>query len=116
VKRIGMAILVATLAPAAFAAGAYTEVWNPPEARATAPRKVTGAHKLEARRHVVPHTVKVHARHTAPSAFRLVAKQTNMQKTVPAAERDMSEIPRQLTPEGNILRVNSRGTAPKVTR
>jgi hypothetical protein len=42
VKRIGLAVLMATLTPAVYAAG-YTEVCNPPEARATAPHRVGGS-------------------------------------------------------------------------
>ncbi|OAJ62821.1 hypothetical protein A6V36_20610 [Paraburkholderia ginsengiterrae] len=107
---------MATFAPAAFAAGVYTEVWNPPEARAAAPHRVSAAHKLPVRRRVVPHAMKVHARRTPISAPKLVAKQRNIQKGPPAIEPDMSEIPRQLTPEGNVLRVDSRGMSPEVTR
>ena len=115
-KRIGLAVLMMTLAPAAFATGVYTEVWNPPEARASAPRKVGAAHKLAVHRHVVPHAVKVHARHATTSAPRLIAKQGRIQKAMPTDEPDMSEIPRQLTPEGNVLRVDSRGIAAEVSR
>jgi transcriptional regulator with XRE-family HTH domain len=115
VKAVGLAVLMATFTPAAFAAG-YKEVWNPPEARATAPHRVTDAHKLAAHRDVVPHTVKVHARRATPSAPKLVAKQSKMQKTVPAREPDMSEIPRQLTPEGNVLRVDAHDSYVKVAR
>jgi hypothetical protein len=54
-----------------------------------------------------PHTLKVHARRATPSAPELMAKQRKMQKSGPAREPDMSEIPRQLTPEGNVLRVDA---------
>jgi hypothetical protein len=116
VKRIGLALLTAALAPAAFAEGGYTEVWNPPEARATAPHGVRAAHKLAVHRHVVLHTMKVHARRATPSAPKLVAKQSKMQKTMPADEPDTPEIPRQLTPEGNVLRVTGRGASAEVAR
>lgn len=114
-KRIGLAVLLATLTPAVYAAG-YTEVWNPPEARATAPHRVGGAHKLAVHRPVVAHAVNVHARRTPTLAPRLLAKQSHAQKIVPADEPDMSEIPRQFTPEGNVLRVDSRGMSAEVTR
>ena len=114
-KSIGLAVLMATLTPAVYAAG-YTEVWNPPESRATAPHRVDAARKLAVHRHVVAHAVKVHARHTPASAPRLLAKQSHIQKTEPTDEPDMSEIPRQLTPEGNVLRVDSRGMSAEVTR
>jgi hypothetical protein len=106
---------MATLAPTAFAAG-YKEIWNPPEACAPAPHRDAAAHKLATRRHIVPHAMKVHSRRATLAAPKVVAKQSKMQKTVPADEPDTSQIPRQLTPEGNILRVDSRGTAGEVTR
>ena len=107
---------MATFAPAAFATERYTEVWNPPEARATAPHRVRAAHKLAVHRHAVPHTMKVRVQRAPTSAPKLMAKQSTVQKTVPTDEPDMSEIPRQLTPEGNVLRVDSRGIAAEVTR
>ncbi|MFL9887608.1 hypothetical protein PQR66_31585 [Paraburkholderia agricolaris] len=113
-KRIGLAVLMATLTPAVYAAGGYTEVWNPPEARASAPRRAGAAHKLAVRPHVAPRTVNVQARR-AP-APKLVAKQSTIQKNPPASEPDMSGIPRQITPEGNVLRVDSRGMPAEVMR
>lgn len=115
-RKIGLAVLMMTLAPAVYAAGGYAEVWNPPEARATAPHRVSAAHKLAIHRHVVPHTVKVHARHAPTPAPRLMERQSRMQKAVPADEPDMSEIPRQLAPEGNVLRVTARGASAEVAR
>ncbi|MGF6410059.1 hypothetical protein OKW37_001729 [Paraburkholderia sp. MM5482-R2] len=101
--------MMATLAPTVFAAGTYTEVWNPPEARACAPRHVKTTHKLAVHRHVVSHTVKVHARLTPTAPPKLMAKQRHLQEAVPANEPDTSDIPRQITPEGNVLRVTARG-------
>lgn len=115
-KRIGLALLTAVLSPNAFAAGGYNEVWNPPEARATAPHRVSAAHKLAVHRHVVPQTMKVHARRAPTSAPRLMAKQSKMHKTLPTGAPDMAEIPRQITPEGNVLRVDSRSIAAEVSR
>ncbi len=115
-KRIGLAVLMAALAPAAFAAGTYSEVWNPTESRATAPHRVSATHKLSVHRHIVPHAVKVHARRGPTFAPKLMAKQSHMQNVAPAEKPDMSEIPRQITPEGNVLRVSTRATAAEVTR
>jgi hypothetical protein len=109
-------LLTATLAPAAFGAGTYSELWSPPEARATTPHTVGTAHKPTVHRHAVPHAVKVHSRRTSPTASRLVAKQGNVQKTLPTDEPGMSEIPRQITPEGNVLRVRSRAASAQVIR
>ncbi|CAE6718161.1 hypothetical protein LMG22931_01572 [Paraburkholderia nemoris] len=117
-KRIGLAVLMATLTPAVYAAG-YTEVCNPPEARATAPHRVGGvgaARKLAVHRPVTAHPVNVHVRRTPTSAPRLLAKQSHLQKNAPTDEPDMSAIPRQFTPEGNVLRVDSRGMSAEVTR
>lgn len=115
-KRIGLAVLMATLTPAVYAAGGYTEVWNPPEARASAPRRAGAAHKLAVRPHVAPHPVNVRVRRAPAPAPKLVAKQGTIQKSPPANEPDMSGIPRQITPEGNVLRVDSRGMSAEVTR
>lgn len=108
--------LVLTVASSALADGKYVEVWNPPEARATAPHRVSAAHKLAVHRHIVPHAVKVHARRALRFAPKLMAKQGHMQHAVPADTPGMSETPRQMTPEGNVLRVTARGTAGEVTR
>jgi hypothetical protein len=116
VKRIGLASVVAMLAPAAFAAGTYTEVWNPPEARATVPRHVKATHKLAVHRHVVPLKVKLHARRAPTATPNLMARQRHIEEAVPASEPDMSDIPRQITPEGNVLRVTARGATAKVAR
>ena len=115
-KRVGLALLVATFAPAAFAAGGYSEMWNPPEARATVPHRVSAAHNQVTRWHVAPHAVKVHARRAPASAARVMAQRHHLQEVVPANEPDMSDIPGQITPEGNVLRVSSRGTSAKVGR
>ena len=115
VKIIGLAVNDDARA-AAFAAGVYTEVWNPPEARATAPHRVSAAHKVAVHRHAVSRAVKVHTRRMPTSAPGLVAKQNNMQKTVRADEPDIAEIPRQITPEGNVLHIDSRGISAEVTR
>ncbi|RKF30635.1 hypothetical protein BCY88_13360 [Paraburkholderia fungorum] len=117
-KRTGLAVLtllMATLAPVVHAAG-YIEVWNPPEARATAPHRGGAARKLTVPRPAVPRTMKVHARHAPALAPKLMAKQSNIQRDPPASEPDMSQIPRQITPEGNVLRVDARGMPAEVIR
>jgi hypothetical protein len=116
VRRLGLALLTAALAPTAFGAGIYSEVWNPPEARATAPHRATALHKLAVRRHVALPAKKVYARHTSAPASKLVAKQGNVPRTLPKDEADMSEIPRQVTPEGNVLRVHGHALTAHVVR
>ncbi|WMY11253.1 hypothetical protein [Paraburkholderia phenoliruptrix] len=116
VRRLGLALLTAVLAPTAFGAGKYSEVWNPPEARATAPNTATALHKLAVRRHVALHAKKVNSRPTSASASKLVAKQGNAPRTSPKDQPDMSEIPRQVTPEGNVLRVRGHALSAHVVR
>lgn len=116
VRRLGLALLTAALAPTAFGAGIYSEVWNPPEARASAPHRATALHKLAVRRHVVLHAKKVNSRRTSAPASKLVAKQGNAPRTLPKDEPDMSEIPRQVTPEGNVLRVRGHALTAHVVR
>ncbi|CAH2806985.1 MAG: hypothetical protein CPDRYMAC_6402 [uncultured Paraburkholderia sp.] len=128
-KRMGLAVLMATLTPTAFAHGRYIEVWNPPEARASAPHKIAGSHKTAFHRHGGTHAARIHARRipasapivaptTAPaSSPKLMANQHRTQDiapapaTAPATAPDMTDIPRQITPEGNVLRVSSRPKA-----
>lgn len=115
-KKAGLALVILALTPTAFASRSYIEVWNPPEARVTAPRRVTSLHTHDIHRHVGPHTLKVHAPRVPVSAVKLAAKQRSVQKNDPAAEPHMREIPRQITPEGNVLRVGTRGSSVKVAR
>jgi hypothetical protein len=116
VRRLALALLTAALAPTAFGAGMYSEVWNPPEARATAPHRPTALHKLAVRRHVALHAKKAYSRRTLAPATKLVAKQGNVPKILPQDEPDMSEIPRQVTPEGNVLRVKGHALSAHVVR
>ena len=115
-RKLGVALLAVAFAPAAFGAGTYSEVWNPPEARATAPHRVGTAQRLAVRRHVALHAKKVRSPRALATAPRLVAKQGNAQKTLRGDEPDMSEIPRQTTPEGNVLRVTGHAASAHVVR
>jgi hypothetical protein len=114
-KKTGLAGLIMTLCTAAHASG-YVEVWNPPEARASAPRKSPDARKSANHRHGDARAVKVHMRRNPRPAPALVAKQGRMQQAVPTQKPDMSEIPRQITPEGNVLRVTTRAADVGVVR
>nr|WP_251031558.1 hypothetical protein [Paraburkholderia strydomiana] len=108
--------MTAALTPTAFGAGIYSEVWNPPEARATAPHTASALHKLAVRRHVALHAKKVYPRHTSAPASKLVATQGKVPRTLPKDEPDMSEIPRQVTPEGNVLRVGGHALSAHIVR
>jgi hypothetical protein len=107
---------MAAFAPAAFAADGYTEIWNPPEARVSAPHRVRTVSKPVTRRHFAPHRAKFATRRPASSAAHLMAKQNAPQKTAPSGEPDMSNLPRLITPEGNVLRVRTDASSIGIVR
>ncbi|REE19616.1 hypothetical protein B0G71_2718 [Paraburkholderia sp. BL27I4N3] len=114
-RFLGLGIMLCAAASTAMAGEHYVEAWNPPEARVGKPHCAVVARRPVASRHIVPHAMKARTR-TAPAPVgRLVAK-SDRRESVPAHAPDMSEIPRQITPEGNVLRVSSRGVTPEVTR
>jgi hypothetical protein len=115
VRKIAQLIALMALAPSAYAAGSYVEVWNPPEAQASAPHHINAVHKAATHRHGATHAIKVHARRPSVPVARLATK-TTRRENVPAHAPDMSEIPRQITPEGNVLRVGSRSMSAGVMR
>ena len=113
-RLVGCTLLLVTLTSSAYAAGGYTEVWNPPEARGGGVHHGKTVHKLAARRHGVPHTVKVHTRRPPTLMTKLAMKQRLAPDGAHTREPDVSDIPRQITPEGNVLRVDSRSASVEV--
>lgn len=89
-------MFVATLALSAGAQASYIEVWNPPEARASA---IPATPKVVKRRHV-----SVSRTRPAPSSAKVVA--THKVRTAPHSGLTYDDIPRKVTPEGNVLRVS----------
>lgn len=89
-------LLVATLGVSASAQARYVEMWNPPEARASA---IPAKAKAVKRRHVSVQ----HARPSHPPA-KVVA--TPKVRPSPHQGLTYDDIPRKLTPEGNVLRVS----------
>lgn len=114
-RSVGLGALLFAAASTVMAGERYVEVWNPPEARASMPHRVVAAHRPAGSRHIVPHAMKARARPTPAPVARFAAK-TDRRENVPVHVPDMSEIPRQITPEGNVLRVDSRGMRAEVTR
>lgn len=114
-RFLGLGIMLCAAASTAMAGEHYVEVWNPPEARVGKPHCAVVARRPVASRHVVPHAMKARTRTVPAPVGRLVAK-SDRRESVPAHAPDMSEIPRQITPEGNVLRVSSGGVTPEVTR
>lgn len=99
--------LLLAVASAASASERYIEVWNPPEARGGV-LHVKRSHKQPVHRHLAPRTVKFRARQAPMPMPKVVVKQDGSQDGARMAQPDVTDIPRQITPEGNILRVDSR--------
>jgi hypothetical protein len=119
VKVLGCALLLLGISSSAFATETYREVWYPAEAGG-APIHRTAAHKAAKHRNSKPHILKTRGHRALRSAPRpTLAMRRHAAPTdgpVKLPEPDLSYIPRQITPEGNILRVDSRNTAASVTR
>ena len=102
-RTIILTTLLTTTATA-FAGQRYVEVWDPPEARGSAPSNVVSQHRLAKKR----------AAPTKRTAVR--GKQRGVMKSVaaplpasPATERRVptfDDIPRRRTPHGDVLRVH----------
>ncbi|WP_116137391.1 hypothetical protein [Trinickia diaoshuihuensis] len=110
-------LLICTWAGTAHAGEHYREVWNPPEARHathvnqhTAHRPAT-AHRLSAKRATKSKTSRV-----TVSALKQAKRQHPARPVSLNAAPRVEALPPLLTPEGNILRVNSRGTRTEVMR
>ena len=95
----------------AHAGPKYVEVWNPPEARLQ--------HTSAARVPVKRHHVSLHP-HQTKRTLHVVASARIAQPPAMNAETSrkpsFDEIPRQLTPEGNVLRVGGRQARAEVER
>jgi hypothetical protein len=114
-RFLGAGAILLAVTSAASAGERYIEVWNPPEARATAPHAAP-LHKHLSRRHAAHQAVKFRARQIAAAVPKLVAKRSRPEGALRAPEPDVTDLPRQMTPEGNILRVDSRQASAGVLR
>ncbi|KGS02533.1 hypothetical protein X946_3367 [Burkholderia sp. ABCPW 111] len=126
-KLVGCGLLLLAFAFSAFASERYVEIWNPPEARAgqsngvrhdpsarkpaapAAKRKRVAPHVVEARMHHPPTAVKIAPK---PRAIDDDAPRTTPALPSPAAP----DIPRLFTPDGNVLRVGTRGYGVDIER
>ncbi|SAL07226.1 hypothetical protein AWB78_08483 [Caballeronia calidae] len=103
-KRVFLGAVLVALTSTATAGQHYVEVWNPPEARSNMPGVSSQSHKSLARRHArmkasPGSNVKHGVRAAATSWYARAAGR-------PHARPTFNDIPRQITPEGNILRVS----------
>ncbi|MFM0353347.1 hypothetical protein PQR12_07690 [Paraburkholderia nemoris] len=114
-KLVGCGLLLLACTSSAFAGEHYIEIWNPPEARdglhqgAGAPKSLT--HKRR-----VPHFEKTRVHRTPTTATKLAMKQGVASAGTRRVTPDVSEIPRVITPEGNVLRVDAHDSHVEVVR
>jgi hypothetical protein len=137
-RAIKLGLLALVIASPAFGGEHYIEVWNPPEARGGNPsahaallaaRKAEKARHRRASLHVArdahdaahrSHAVASASAAAAPSASASApasprASVATTERRTPS-EPSFNDIPRQITPEGNVLRVDGRGARADVER
>lgn len=106
-RFLGAGAILLTFASSVMAGGRYIEVWNPPEARGgvqhAAPLRSRSMHRPAS-----PRPARFHTRRHATPLPTVVAKHSKAEDGLRTTEPDVTDIPRQITPEGNILRVGSR--------
>lgn len=91
----------------------YVEVWNPPEARFAHPSIV---HKPVRHRRSAFHSHEGTARHKSIASIPTIVRPTTVSKTTGTPRPTFDDIPRQLTPEGNVLRVKGGLSRAEVER
>ncbi|MDR6495228.1 hypothetical protein J2797_005144 [Paraburkholderia terricola] len=115
-KRVGCGLLLLACTTFAFAGDHYIKIWNPPEARQRL-FQGAGAPKSLSRVRRVPPLEKTRAAHRTPTAAtKLAVKQGVAGAGTRRVTRDASEIPRLITPEGNVLRVDVQDSYVEVVR
>ncbi|QCP48275.1 hypothetical protein FAZ95_03155 [Trinickia violacea] len=111
----GCGLLVLAFTSSAFAADHYVEVWNPPEARGGLHQARTTPKQVK-RQHPAPHLVKTRAHQPATAKTKLTAKARAAHVGAPRVARDVPDVPRVTTSDGNVLRVGADGSAVRVAR
>lgn len=105
-------LFVAALATSTVAQARYVEIWNPPEARAAVAAPAARVRpRATKRQHVSIHTAKAAVRQSNPGGA--VARGP---AAASHAAPSFDDIPRQLTPDGNVLRVRDRGARAEVVQ
>ncbi|MFL9888247.1 hypothetical protein PQR66_34850 [Paraburkholderia agricolaris] len=108
-------MLLLACTSSAFAGERYIEIWNPPEARGGLLRGA-GAPKSPTHKRRVPHLVRTQAHRTPSIATKLAVKLGVAGAGTRRVTPDVSEIPRLITPEGNVLRVDAHDSNVEVVR
>nr|WKF61714.1 hypothetical protein HUO10_006246 [Paraburkholderia busanensis] len=117
-RVLASALIVASTAvsTAAVAGEHYVEIWNPPEARLQKPAaNVKGGNAKT--QLAMRHTPKVATRRIAdPVARALPGKRVTDSVKPPVVAPRATDIPRIITPEGNVLSVKNDGAAVEIVR
>lgn len=114
-KLVGCGLLLLVCTSSVSAGEHYIEIWNPPEARSGLHQGAGGPKSLTHKRRA-PHLVKTQAHRTRTTATKLAVKQGAVGASPRGVTPDVSEIPRLITPEGNVLRVDAHDSYVEVVR
>ena len=113
-RFVGCGLLLMGLASSACAGERYVEVWNPPEAQNGMQRGKTASQALKHKR-PMPHLVKAKT-YSASATTKLATKPRATRDGSRHIAPDVSDIPRLITPEGNVLRVDAHDSHIEVAR
>lgn len=112
-KSVIGGLLLLVVVSTASAGERAIEIWNPPEARLTHTAKTP--HRVPAHRRISSHAALRKRRQVVTATVDKV-KATDIPVETGKREPSFDDIPRQVTPEGNVLRVNDGSTGVMVTR
>jgi hypothetical protein len=115
VRQAGCGLLLLVFTSMAFAGERYIEVWNPPEAQGGVHQSRNASQPLK-QRHTLAHAGRTRVRHIPAPVPKLAMTHHAPADVARSPAPDMSQIPRQITPEGNVLRVDSRRYKVEVSR
>jgi hypothetical protein len=107
-------VAMAVCVPAS-AGSHYVEVWNPPEARVGAPHQ-KAAIKAPRHRRVSTTLAQAKMRHHSGTPTVVTPKMPTGTSNARDSQPSFDDLPRQITPEGNVLRVDGRGARASVQR
>jgi len=114
-RLLSVGVILLVVASTGVAGEHYVEIWNPPEARQVKP-PVSGKPKPGKASVLSRRTPKVTPRRVAdPVAKSLPGARAATSPAKPVTPQPTS-IPRIMTPEGNVLRVNNGGAPVEVVR
>jgi hypothetical protein len=114
VRFVACGLLLMARASSARAGERYVEMWNPPEARSSTQQNKTASRALKHKR-PTSHLVKAKT-YSSSATTKLAARPRSTHDRSRHMAPDMSDIPRLITPEGNVLRVDAHDSHVEVAR